>query len=89
MNKTEYIEIVQGMLTDDMHSHSKIVPNGLAVIKAMGFSCNPRVSQEVIDKVESMAKWIEDYFENCKHYNRPIDMTLAHNLINSISFVEG
>ena len=89
MNKTEYIELIQGMLFDDLQSKERVVPNGIMMIKAMGYSCSDSVSPEVIEAVEAQAKWLEDYFDNCKINSRPIDYTLAHNMINALYCVQG
>ena len=89
MNKTEYIELVQGMLFDDLQSKETTVPNGIMMIKAMGYSCSDSVTKEVIEAVENQAKWLEDYFANCKANARPIDYTLAHNMINALYCIQG
>ena len=74
---------------DDLQSKETTVPNGIMMIKAMGYSCSDSVTAAVIEAVEAQAKWLEDYFSNCKANSRPIDYTLAHNMINALYRIQG
>lgn len=87
MEKLKYIEEVKKLLLEDLNSKSDISPNGMYKIYKVSDKYNRKVDESTIKIAMDQARWLETYFMNCRHMNRPIDEKLAEGLIDLITYI--